>query len=374
MTDPIISVALELITLKNSIRSTDNSSTKWSDENNSIREDIKHTNHLVESSIPLSKKNVNKKNKNKMYSILGFILYMKETGKMTEIETKSMMLELPLYSTAKVQTEFFSQEVFDLKKIESEVWKPMVAEQKEKEKTLEKENKQKEKKESANEKRKQSCKKVGGDKKRGGHRIEKEFETQFNPEKKDSKTEYGPTSDTEIPRDTELFNTLKEKLDIHGTNVSNKSGNNIQLNLGKEIPELACENNLENINNKEISKPIFLRHLKKSESTKPADILVYFDGKQWIFFNMDHVINYIVDNCKWRKLESGRLKGDFKCNDSKKEEKQYLTYEYRKNKGYFLGFNGNRGIEFIKLLMDPKIGIPYHAVDVIPSTPPLPTP
>jgi hypothetical protein len=312
--------------------------------------------------------NLSKKNKNKMYSILGFILYMKETGKINTMEMKNIMEELPLYETPKVQTEFFSQEVFDIKKIESEVWKPMVQKEN-KEKT---EEEKKDKKQSANEKRKESCKKVGGDKKRGGHRIEKEFEKQFNPEKKDTKTEYGATSDTEVPKDSEICHILKEKLGINGTNVSNKSGNNIQLNLGKEIPELACENNLENINNKEISKKIFLKHLKKTESIKPADILVYKHEKekQWIFFNMDHIIEYIVDNSKWRKLESGRLKGDFKCNDSKKEEKQYLTYEYRKNKGYFLGFNGNRGIEFIKLLMDPKMGIPYHAVDVIPPTPP----
>jgi hypothetical protein len=326
----------------------------------SIQKNVKPTNNL------------SKKNKDKMCSILGFILYMKETGKMTEIETKSMMVELPLYSTAKVQTEFFNQEVFDLKKIESEVWKPMIKEQKTEQKTEEKPE-EKDKKEYANEKRKQSCKKVGGDKKRGGHRIEKEFEKQFNPEKKDTKTEYGATSDTEIIKDSEIYHILEEKIGIDGTNVSNKSGNNIQITLGKEIPELSCENNLENMNYKEISKKVFLRHLKKIESTKPADILVYKHEKekQWIFFNMDHIIEYIVDNCKWRKLESGRLKGDFKCNDSKKEEKQYLTYEYRKNKGYFLGFNGNRGIEFIKLLMDPKIGIPYHAVDVVtPPTPP----
>lgn len=301
---------------------------------------------------------LSKKDKTKMLSVMAFISHMKETGKINEMQANTWMEELPLYETQKVQTEFFSKEVFDLEKIESEILKPMVEEQKEKEEPT--------KKQISNEKRKQSCKKVGGDKKRGGHRIEKEFEKQFNSEKKDTKTEFGPTSDTEIVKDSEIHNIVNKKLGVNGTNVSNKSGNNIQINLGKEIPELACENNLENINNKEISKPIFLRHLKKTESTKPADMLVYKHEKEkkWIFFNMDHIIEYIVDNCKWRKLESGRLKGDFKCNDT--EVKQYLTYEYRTNKGYFLGFNGNRGIEFIKLLMDPKIGIPYHSVDVTP--------
>ena len=65
---------------------------------------------------------------------------------------------------------------------------------------------------------------------------------------------------------------------------------------------------------------------------------------------MDDIINYIVANVKWRKLETGRIKGDFE-NDSKKGTCQYLTYEYRTtHKSYFLGLNGGKGIEFIDLL------------------------
>jgi hypothetical protein len=75
-------------------------------------------------------KGLSVKNKNKMCSILGFILYMKENGKMDEIEAKKMMEELPLYSTARVQSEFFDNEIFDLKKVEVELWKPMVIENK----------------------------------------------------------------------------------------------------------------------------------------------------------------------------------------------------------------------------------------------------
>ena len=77
-----------------------------------------------------SSKGLSVKDKNKMCSIMGFLLYMKETGKLDEEEAKKWMEELPLYSTARVQTEFFENEVFDLKKIEVELWKPMVVENK----------------------------------------------------------------------------------------------------------------------------------------------------------------------------------------------------------------------------------------------------
>ena len=66
------------------------------------------------------------KDKNKMCSILGFLMYLKETGKLDEEETKKMMEELPIYGTARLQTEFFEQDMFDLKKVELELWKPMV--------------------------------------------------------------------------------------------------------------------------------------------------------------------------------------------------------------------------------------------------------
>ena len=100
------------------------------------------------------------------------------------------------------------------------------------------------------------------------------------------------------------------------------------------------------------------KYLKKNGSDKPADILVYLDmnKKEWVFFNMDNVIEFIASNCVWRILESGRIKGDF-MDTSKKGKRQYLTYEYRKtHNSYFLGANGGKGREFIVLLMN---NIPY---------------
>jgi hypothetical protein len=219
---------------------------------------------------------------------------------------------------------------------------------------------------TGNAKRVASCTKIGGEKKRIGHEREKDFTKQFDVENTSKPTEYGATSDTKISIHHPTYQKLVEKLNIKGNNVSNKSGKSIQFTLGN-IPELANENNnLDTIKNPEESKKIFKKYLKKSESKEPADILVYKDvnKKCWYFFNMDTIIDYIVKNCEWRKLSSGRIKGDFK-DSSKKGVRQYLTYEYRRNKGFFLGLNGNAGYKFIELLMDKEHGIPFHTEPII---------
>jgi len=92
-------------------------------------------------------KGLSVKNKNKMCSILGFLLYLKENGKIDETEAKRLMEELPLYSISRIQTEFLEQDAFDLKKVEVELWKPMVVENKLNKKAEKKEKKEKPKKE-----------------------------------------------------------------------------------------------------------------------------------------------------------------------------------------------------------------------------------
>jgi hypothetical protein len=97
--------------------------------------------------------------------------------------------------------------------------------------------------------------------------------------------------------------------------------------------------------------------LKKINSDKPVDLLVYKDtnNNRWIFFNIDDIINFIANECIWRKLSTGRIKGDFNDN-SRKGKSQYITYEYRNtHNSYFLGLNGNKGKKFIELLMNNRI-------------------
>lgn len=218
---------------------------------------------------------------------------------------------------------------------------------------------------SGNAKRIASCKEVGSAKKLVGHKRENDFHKQYNPELVD-KICYANKSDGSIVESHATAILLKEKFGINRFNTSNKSGNNLQFTLGK-IPELEDEKKLEFIKDKDNSRKLFEKYLKKSESEAPADLLVYKDSrrKNWIFFKMDDVVDYIVEKCSWRQLVSGRLKGDF-VDNSRKGISQYLTYEYRtKHKSYFLGLNGNKGYHFIRLLMDKDLGIPHYIERVV---------
>ena len=213
-----------------------------------------------------------------------------------------------------------------------------------------------------NDKRIESCKQVGGEKKRIGHKREKEFLKQFNTTELENPIEYGATSDTSIDINHPICEILKTNLSVSTFNVSNKSGKNLQFTLGN-IPELLNITE-DTLSDKQLIRNIFNKYLKKSNSVRPADLLVYqdVDNSKWIFFNMDHVVEYIVENCKWRQLSTGRIKGDF-ADDSSKGVRQYITYEYRNtHKSYFLGLNGGKGIDFINLLMSNKYGIKYYCV------------
>lgn len=219
-------------------------------------------------------------------------------------------------------------------------------------------------KKTGNDKRKESCKKVGAEKKNKGHKREKDFQKKYNPLEVDNQIEYGATSDTSICPTHPICDKLYLIGEPENLNVTNKSGNNIQLTLGN-ISELKGIDSDKLNNDPEYVRYIFNKYLKKSMSQKPAGILVYKDtkNKKWVFFNTDDIVKYIAEKCKWRKLKSGRIKGDF-VDDSKKGYSQYITYEYRNTRNnYFLGFNGNKGIKFIDLLKHPILGIKYFEDD-----------
>lgn len=214
---------------------------------------------------------------------------------------------------------------------------------------------------TGNDKRKISCKKIGGEKKRIGHEIEKEFTRQYNLKDLYKPIEYGAKADTSIDINHPICEMLIKILNINGFNVSNKSGNNIQFTLGQiiELKDIEIE-----LLTKDYVINIFNKYLKKINSDKPVDLLVYkdTDNNRWIFFNIDDIINFIANRCIWRKLITGRIKGDFNDN-SRKGISQYITYEFRNtHNSYFLGLNGGKGKKFIELLMDN--GINYYC-DII---------
>lgn len=166
----------------------------------------------------------------------------------------------------------------------------------------------------------------------------------------------GASSDCEI-RDESLINILKRTIGFPGNGVSLKGGSTIQIHLGN-LPELTDKQGLiVEKNNKGHTKVEHGIHFSEQVSVlktksfwnkylRKGDILAYsYDNNKHIFFNMDDVIDFIITECEWRLLDTGRLKGDFFGH-------QYLTYEYRKKKGLFVlgAHGGKKGEEFIELL------------------------
>lgn len=201
---------------------------------------------------------------------------------------------------------------------------------------------------SANDKRKTSCKLVGGEKKRGGHKVEDKFMVQFGvPTATTYKAEADCSISAENPEGVQLMELLPE---LKSYNVSVKSGKNLQFTLGRIDEITRTEDKLSAVK----KRSLWEKYLGKSESDKPADILAYWTGSEWFVFRMDEVIDFIMDNAEWRILESGRIKGDFYGT-------QYITYEFRgTHNSYFLGANGNKGHVFIKLLTEK---IPFIRVE-----------
>jgi hypothetical protein len=70
------------------------------------------------------------KDKKTMYSIMGFLLNLKEQGVLDDEKVMECLEALPLYKTAAEKTAFFQLEMFDTKKVEDELYKPMVLEHK----------------------------------------------------------------------------------------------------------------------------------------------------------------------------------------------------------------------------------------------------
>lgn len=75
------------------------------------------------------------KDKKTMYSIMGFLLNLKELGILDDDKVMECLEALPLYKTAAEKTAFFQQEMFDTKKVEDELYKPMVSDYKKAKKT-----------------------------------------------------------------------------------------------------------------------------------------------------------------------------------------------------------------------------------------------
>lgn len=84
------------------------------------------------------------KDKKTLFSIMGFLLNLKEQGILDDEKVMECLEALPLYKTAAEKTAFFQLDMFDTKKVEEELYKPMLSDYKKakKEKRTKKEKKQ----------------------------------------------------------------------------------------------------------------------------------------------------------------------------------------------------------------------------------------
>lgn len=150
--------------------------------------------------------------------------------------------------------------------------------------------------------------------------------------------------------------------------VSLKGGKTLQFHLGK-LPELTNSDfsidktdkgktkvhhgfSFDEQVNTLKSKQFWNKYLVKGE------VLCYDDdcGNR-TYFNMNHVVDFIINNFNWRILETGRIKGDFidpRTNECANSCKGIITYEYRSEehkKCFVLGAHGGKkGWQFINIL------------------------
>lgn len=75
------------------------------------------------------------KDKKTLFSIMGFLLNLKDQGILDDDKVMECLEALPLYKTAAEKTLFFLQDMFDTKRVEEELYKPMVLEHKKNKKT-----------------------------------------------------------------------------------------------------------------------------------------------------------------------------------------------------------------------------------------------
>jgi len=70
------------------------------------------------------------KDKKTLFSIMGFLLNLKEQGVLDDEKVMECLEALPLYKTAAEKTAFFQLDMFDIKKVEDELYKPMLSDYK----------------------------------------------------------------------------------------------------------------------------------------------------------------------------------------------------------------------------------------------------
>lgn len=206
--------------------------------------------------------------------------------------------------------------------------------------------------------------------KKDGHKREEKFNRDHG-NLNETINYSGASSDCNLYRlsSAKLISDISQKIgsrDEDHIKISLKGGRTIQIHLGK-VPELTSSNFKIEENIKKETKVFheisFFEQEKVLKSTQfwnkylaKGEILCYDndEGKR-TYFNMNHVVQFVIDHFQWRLLDTGRIKGDFvdpTTNSIPKGFKGIFTYEYRSEKKCFVlgAHTSSKGKQFIQTL------------------------
>ena len=111
---------------------------------------MQNENELVMEPMVSMKEKVNKvsktltmNEKRVMYGILSFLVIVNRDGILDDVKTQELMEHLPIFGTVAEKKAYLSQEMFDMKQIETDILKPMILEHNQKKKEEKKQEKKK---------------------------------------------------------------------------------------------------------------------------------------------------------------------------------------------------------------------------------------
>ena len=137
----------------------------------------------------------------------------------------------------------------------------------------------------------------------------------------------------------------KFKLPDDNSNLQFVFGDTNAVAFGATIPEFDNKDSVIYTSSPFKMISLFEKYFKQNNN-----VFVFRDTdlQKWFFYDIDDVISIICENCTWKILENGKIRGYIK--DKKNMQHQYITYEPSNGTMFFGISRGkeNRFNEFLK--------------------------
>ena len=140
----------------------------------------------------------------------------------------------------------------------------------------------------------------------------------------------------------EIAINFRDKLQITDDNLQFAIGDTNEIVFGGVVDELDSKKCVEYTSTPYKMSQLFHRNFQGLDPKLKVFVFKDIVLEKWYFFDIVDVISYICDECTWKILENGHIRGYFK---SKIGFRQYITYD-----GGFFGICKNKTIGFIELL------------------------